>query len=100
MSYALTTNFGGTEAVIDDNCSINKFYAIANTLTSNRNIKFLNQVDDSENLDWDFSYKKQLMTLHFNMFRGVSIVPQCVKDMRKENNAVMEVAKYLEQMIY
>ena len=32
MCYHLKTNFGGTEAVIDDNCGVSKFYSIADTL--------------------------------------------------------------------
>ena len=54
MSYQLRTKSGGTEAVIDDNCGISKFYAIAHTLAEQLQVIFLNQVDDSETLDWDF----------------------------------------------
>ena len=100
MGYALTTTFGGTEAVIDDNCGVSKFYAIANTLVNNGHVKFLNQIDKSETLNWDFTYKNQLMTLHFNVFNGVSIFPQKVKNIKKENNAIMEVAQFLEQKVF
>ena len=33
MSYQLKTKSGATEAVIDDNCGISKFYAIAHLLS-------------------------------------------------------------------
>lgn len=100
MCYELKTNFGGTEAVIDDNCGITKFYAIANTLADHLQVQFLNQVDDAETLDWDFKYKEQFLTLHYNIFNGVSIFPQNLKSVQNDNNAVMEVAHYLEQQAF
>jgi hypothetical protein len=100
MYYELKTKFGGTEAVIDDNCGITKFYAIANTLAEHLQVQFLNQVDDAETLDWDFQYKDQFLTLHYNIFNGVSIFPQQIRSLQKENNAVMEVAHFLEQKAY
>jgi len=100
MSYELRTNFGGTEAVIDDNCGISKFYAIANTLAEDLQVKFMNQVDDAETLDWDFQYKDQFLTLHYNIFNGVSIFPRHIKSIKKDNNAVMEIAHFLEQRAF
>jgi hypothetical protein len=97
MCYELKTNFGGTEAVIDDNCGITKFYAIANTLAEHLQVQFMNQVDDAETLDWDFKYKDQFLTLHYNIFNGVSIFPQHIKSVQKDNNAVREVASFLEK---
>lgn len=100
MCYQLTALNGGTEAVIDDNCGISKFYAIANTLSNDLQVTFLNQVDDAETLDWDFQYRGQFLTLHYNIFNGVSIYPQQPKKNGSENNAVMEVAHFLEHRVY
>jgi hypothetical protein len=100
MCYHLTTQNGNTEAVIDDNCGISKFYAIADTLAADLQVSFLNQVDDAETLDWDFKYKNQLLTLHYNIFNGVSIFPQHTKSVRQENNAVIEIAHFLERKAY
>jgi hypothetical protein len=100
MCYQLTTSNGGTEAVIDDNCGISKFYAIANTLSNDLQVKFLNQVDDAETLDWDFQYRGQFLTLHYNIFNGVSIYPQEPKRKGSDNSAVMEVAHFLEHRVY
>jgi len=97
MSYQLKTKSGGTQAVIDDNCGISKFYAIAHTLSEDLHVIFLNQVDDSESLDWDFKFKGHLLTLHYNIFEGVSIFPQQLSTVKKDNAAVMEVAHYLER---
>lgn len=96
MFYNLNARNGGTEAVIDDNCGIKKFYAIADTLTEHLKIQFMNQIDDAESLDWDFKYKDQLLTLHYNIFNGVSIMPQLART-QNENCAVMEVANFLRK---
>jgi hypothetical protein len=100
MCYHLKTNFGGTEAVIDDNCGVSKFYSIADTLEDGLNVEFINQVDDTEILDWDFRYKDRVLTLHYHIFKGVSIIPHNTKVMAKENKAVREVAKFLERNAY
>jgi hypothetical protein len=100
MCYELKTPNGATEAVIDDNCGISKFYAIASTLADDLQVKFLNQVDDAESLDWDFQYKDNFLTLHYSIFNGVSILPQQLKSKKKDHNAVMELAYYLQRMAY
>ena len=100
MCYELKTNFGGTEAVIDDNCGVSKFYSIADTLEDGLKVKFINQVDDTEILDWDFKYKNHFLTLHYTIFNGVSILPHNNKVMSKQNKAVREVAKFLERNAY
>jgi hypothetical protein len=101
MSYNLINQYGNTEAVIDDNCGISKFYNIANTLVSDLKIKFMNQVDESENLDWDFKFKGNLLTLHYSMYNGVSIMPQMLRgNYNKQNNAVLEVASFLHKRVY
>jgi hypothetical protein len=100
MCYSLKTQYGGTEAVIDDNCGISKFYAIANTLADELQVQFLNQIDDADTLDWDFKYKEQFLTLHYNIFNGVSIYPQQQKSVKKDSKAVMEVATFLEKQAF
>lgn len=99
MCYALKTQSGATEAVIDDNCGISKFYAIANTLAQDLQVQFMNQVDDAETLDWDFKYKDALLTLHYNIFNGVSILPHQFSESHKPA-LVMEVAQFLEKRAY
>ena len=100
MFYNLNTTNGGTEAVIDDNCPIKKFYAIADTLTEHLKIQFMNQIDDADSLDWDFKYKDQFLTLHYNIFNGVSIFPQLTKSKPSDNYAVLEVANFLRKHIF
>ncbi len=100
MCYHLKTKYGGTEAVIDDNCGISKFYSIAGKLADGLKVKFLNQIDDADSLDWDFKYKNNFLTLHYNIFNGVSILPHSYSHTEKVNKAVEEVAEYLERNAY
>jgi len=100
MYYALNSHSGGTETVIDDNCGISKFYAIANTLAERMHVKFLNQVDDADSLEWDFKYKDQFLTLHYNIFNGVSIYPQQLRKSKNINKAIAELAKFLQRQTY
>src|SRR3954470_5055622 len=96
MCYHLRTKQGNTEAVIDDNCGISKFYEIAETLTNEMQISFLNKVNSKDTLIWDFKDKRQLLKLHYNLFKCVSLFPQHVKSILQENNVVLEVANFLE----
>lgn len=96
MSYQLTTPLGAVEAVIDDNCGMKKFNSIANMLLRELKVKFLGKQDYSDTADWHFKYKGHPLTLHFNIYNGVSILTQD----RKDNAAVHEVAKYLESKVY
>ena len=97
MCYHLKTSFGGTEAVIDDNCGISKFYAVAGTLSRELHVNFINQVDEADTLNWEFKYKKYLLKLTYNIFNGVSILPiQAVKlNVKKVNKIVEDIAQML-----
>jgi len=57
-------------------------------------------VDDTETLNWDFKYKEQMLTLHYNIFEGVSIYPQQIKSKQTTDMAVLEVAHFLERQAY
>jgi hypothetical protein len=100
MQYLLRTRSGATEAVIDDNCGISKFYAIAGALSEDLHVKFINQVDDAENLDWDFTYNNLMLTLHYNIFNGVSITPGSENDLNTENKAVLDIAGFLMRRVF
>lgn len=100
MCYHLKTQFGGTEAVIDDNCGISKFYSIASTLADELKVRFTNQVDEADVLSWDFKYKKHMLTLQYSIFNGVSILPHPVKNLNAADSVVREVAQLLVKKAY
>lgn len=97
MSLMLRTDFGCTEAVIDDDCGLKRFYEVADILSEDLEIKFINKLDDFDSLVWDFNFKGHTLTLHYNIYTGISIYPRKFRDApRKDNDAVVEVAQFLE----
>ena len=97
MSLTLRTDFGCTEAIIDDDCGLKRFYEVANILLDDLKIRFTNKQDDFDTLTWNFTYKGHLLTLYYNIYTGISIYPYKFKEaLRKDNDAVIEVAKFLD----
>ena len=96
MSYQLTNFSGAVEAVIDDNCGVSKFHNIVHIMLQELKVKFLAKEDDSDTVDWHFKYKGRPLTLHYNIYNGVSVFTQHSKN----NSAVNEVAKYLESKTF
>ena len=100
MSLALRTDFGCTEAIIDDDCGYNRFYEIASILTDDLDIQFSQKSDSPDSSYWDFHYKGFPLTLHYNIYTGVTIYPFKFREaLRKENDAVVEVASFLEKKL-
>jgi hypothetical protein len=97
MSLTLRTDFGCTEAVIDDDCGLKRFYEVANILSDDLDVNFNHKTDDFDSLMWDFAFKGHALTLHYNIYTGISIYPRKFREApRKDNDAVVEVARFLE----
>lgn len=100
MSLTLRTDFGCTEAIIDDDCGLKRFYEVANILSDDLEINFTRKEDDFDTLTWDFLYRGHILTLHYNIYTGISIYPGKFREApRKDNDAVIEVAKFLEKKL-
>jgi hypothetical protein len=96
MDLTLRNDYGCTEAVIAENCGFDKFYKVADLLVDRMKISFTNKIDDSDTSYWDFLFRGHKLTLHYNIYDGVSIFPRNWKDaMKKDNEAVAELAKIL-----
>jgi hypothetical protein len=101
MSLTLRTNLGCTEVVIADDGGLKQFYYAADVLSQELGIKFLNKEDDFDTIDWEFKFKGQTLTLHYNIYNGITIFPSRTRDaMNKENKAVVELASLLENKIF
>jgi hypothetical protein len=99
MTLTLRNDYGCTEAVIDENCGFDKFYGIADVLIEKLKIHFTNKIDDSDTSYWDFNFRGHKLTLHYNIYDGVSIFPVRCKDaVPKDNEAVKELVKVLENV--
>lgn len=100
MSLTLRTDFGCTEAIIDDDCGLKRFYEVANILSDGLEIHFTQKQDDFDTLTWNFRYKGHILTLYYNIYTGISIYPFKFREaVRKDNDAVVEVAHYLENKL-
>jgi hypothetical protein len=97
MSLTLRTTLGCTEAVIDDDAELNRFYLIADILKTDLQVKFTNKEDNFNDINWDFSFGKHLFTLCYSIYNGVSLFPTKMQEASKRaNEAVVELANVLE----
>ncbi len=97
MSLTLRTALGCTEAVIDDDGGLNRFYQIADILSDQFQVNFVKKEDDFDAINWDFSFGKHLLTLCYSIYNGISLFPTKTKDARRrDNKAVIELANVLE----
>ena len=100
MSLTLRTTLGCTEAVIDDDGGLKRFYQVADILSGDLRIRFTNKEDDFDTIDWEFSFHGHTLTLHYSIYTGVSIFPSRTRDaMKKDNRAVVELASLLERKL-
>jgi Protein of unknown function (DUF3630) len=100
MTLTLRTDIGCTEAIIDENCGFDRFYKVADILSDALHISFTNKIDDSDSSYWDFNYKGQRLTLHYDIYNGVSIFPRKYRNaVRKDNEAVVELANLLQTKV-
>ena len=101
MSLTLRTTLGCTEAVIDDDGGLKRFYQVADILSGDLQIRFSNKEDDFDTIDWEFRFKGHNMTLHYNIYNGISIFPTKTRDaLNKDNKAVVELANVLETKLF
>ncbi|MBL7736217.1 MAG: DUF3630 family protein [Chitinophagaceae bacterium] len=101
MSLTLRTDFGCTEAIIDDDCGLKRFYEVAEILSDDLEIQFVRKDDDFDTITWDFIFKGHTLTLHYNIYTGISVYPCKFREApRKENEAVVELAGFLENKLF
>lgn len=97
MSLTLRTALGCTEAVLDDDGGLNRFYLIADILKEDLQVNFTNKEDDFDAINWDFSFGKHLLTLCYSIYNGISLFPTLLNHARKrDSEAVVELASVLE----
>jgi len=100
MSLTLRTTFGCTEAVLDNEGSLKRFYQIADLLKELFDVEFVNKEDDFDAINWDFFLARHRLTLHYSIYNGVSIFPTKTKDARRrENNLVVELGSVLVERL-
>ncbi len=96
MSLTLRTTFGCTEAVLEEDGSLHRFYQIAHLLSDDLQVAFLQKEDDFDEINWSFTFNHHRLTLHYSIYNGISIFPTRTSEAKKrENNAVVELAHVL-----
>jgi hypothetical protein len=101
MSLTLRSNMGCTEAVIADDGGLKQFYQIADILSNDFKVSFAHKEDDFDTIDWEFKFKGHNLTLHYNIYNGISIFPTKTRDaLNKDNKAVVELAGVLETKLF
>jgi len=100
MSLTLRTSLGCTEAIIADDGSLNLFYTVAGIINEDLRLKFVNKEDEFDSINWDFKFKGHPLTLHYNIYNGISVYPTKTHDAAiKDNKAVVELANVLEMKL-
>src|SRR5438034_567356 len=91
---------GWTEAIIDENCSTEKFLKIAGILHTTLDITFTNKISDLDSIYWDFIYKDRELTLHYNNYVGVTIFPKALTNATDlDNKAVTALNQTLSEYL-
>ena len=97
MSLTLRTTLGCSEAVIDSDGNLKRFYQIAGILSDDLRVSFINKEDDFDAISWDFQLRNYALTLQYSIYNGITLFPTKMKEARKrENEAVVELAAVLE----
>lgn len=97
MSLTLRLVSGCTEVILDDDGGLKRFYQIADILSNEFHIDFRSKEDDFDSIAWDFNFHGNNLTLHYNIYTGVSLYPTFTKNAGKnENKTVVELANVLE----
>ena len=97
MSLTLRTTLGCTEAVIDGDGGLKRFYQIADILRDDIKVQFVGKEDDFDAINWDFQMGNHELTLQYSIYNGICMFPTRTKDARKRDNlAVVELANVLE----
>jgi hypothetical protein len=97
MSLTLRTTLGFTEAVIDADGGLKRFYQIASLLSDELSVAYTNKEDDFDAINWDFELNHYHLTLAYSIYNGISLFPTKMGDARKrDNEAVVQLANVLQ----
>lgn len=96
MRLTLRTTFGCTEAIIADDGNLNLFYRVAGIINEDLRLKFVKKEDEFDSINWNFKFKGHPLTLHYNIYNGISVFPTKISGAAvKDNKAVVELAGVL-----
>ena len=82
-----------TEKVISETGSLTEFYNLTNKLSKTRFVRFTSKNDEADNIEWRFTYRGHKLTLQYNIYTGLSLHTNNIKDIK----AVEKIAEKLRQ---
>jgi hypothetical protein len=63
-----------TEMVINESGNLQEFYRIANALGKTRHVHLMRKEDDAEILEWHYRYRRNVLSLQYSVYNGVTLV--------------------------
>ncbi len=75
--------------IIDDSASLQQFYLFTNQLSRNKKVRFIGKMDEADNIEWNFKYRGYPLTLQYNIYNGVTLLPQNEKDAKVVNEVAV-----------
>lgn len=95
MTHNIITKEGWVEVVINRNAGYKNFEHAAKTLKKFFHVEF-SKLDSLDASYWDFVYKGCELTLHYNIYLGISLFPKALKlSSQKDNECVKELGELL-----
>jgi hypothetical protein len=88
-TYQTTT----TAKLINETGSLTEFYNLTYKLSQTRFVRFTGKNDEADNIEWRFTYRRHKLVLQYNIYTGVSLHTNNVKDIK----AVEKLAEKLRQ---
>lgn len=100
MNLTLRTTLGCTEAVIDGDGGLKRFYQIAAILTDHLQVIFTEKEDDFDAISWNFRHGHHDLTLQYSIYNGITMFPTKTREAKKRDNiAVVELADALHERL-
>jgi hypothetical protein len=86
MEYSISSEKGYTEVILNPNCDWDVFHQIIAVLESRFGISFTEKIHDFDSAYWSFLYQGSILTLHYNIFFGVSVFPGAFREASAVDN--------------
>jgi hypothetical protein len=78
--------------VIEETATLHDFYSFTEQLSNHKKVRFTGKTDEADNIDWRFKYRGRELTLQYNIYNGISLIPHNTRG----NRAAAELATALK----
>jgi hypothetical protein len=75
--------------IIDEGASLQQFYLFTNQLSRHKKVRFTGKLDEADNIDWNFKYRGYPLTLHYNIYNGITLSQPNGKDLKVVNEVAI-----------